>query len=209
MVRGVLELAVRLNLHSYTKWMYRYYLLLYYAELCMNTSTHNQIDSIMEGKRGSRGGGTGGLDPPWDLSEVGSCVGRGGGSMVIFTSLLSFFLARFARQYYTNILHVYILPWSMFSTERSSFLYISLIQITSHPLLLWKSIFIFFLPRITPFYTIIAKKFWGGPPDPPSPTHLQYQIYHAICVFCKERLAVVQEKRGLQLYKKTMPPYRK
>ena len=72
------------------------------------------------------GGATGGPDPPLDLSELGSCVGRGVGSMVIFTSF-------FARQYYTNILHVYILPWSMFSMERSSFLYISLIQITSHP----------------------------------------------------------------------------
>ena len=34
----------------------------------------------------------------------------------------------FARQYYTNILHISILQSSMFSMERSSFPYISLIQ---------------------------------------------------------------------------------
>ena len=95
----------------------------------------------------------------------------------------------------------------MLSMERSSFLYISLIQITSHPLLLWKSIFIFFLPRITRFYTIIAKNFLGEDPQTPLPLHIYNtkSTMSYVC-FCRERIAVVQEKRGLQLYKKTMPP---
>ena len=41
-------------------------------------------------------------------------MGRRGGPMV-FTLLLSFLLARFAHQYYTNIIHVLILPSSIFS----------------------------------------------------------------------------------------------
>ena len=68
------------------------------------------INKVTVNKRGSRGGDRGSGHPPEICQRGGgSCVGRGGGSMVIFTSLLSFFLARFARQYYTNILHVYIL----------------------------------------------------------------------------------------------------
>ena len=52
------------------------------------------------------GGGTGGPDPPppWDLSEVGSCVdvwGIGDGVQRCFYLIINFFLARFARQYCT------------------------------------------------------------------------------------------------------------
>ena len=80
-----------------------------------------------------RGGGPGVRTPPSDLSEVGSCVETswvGEGVQWLFLPYCyQFFLARFARQYHTNILHIYILQSSMFSMERSSFLYISLIQI--------------------------------------------------------------------------------
>ena len=112
-------------------------------------------------KRGSRGGDRG-SGPPWDLSEVGSCVeawraGEGVHGLFLPYYYL-FFLARFAHEYYTNILHVFIFPSSMFSMERSSFLYISLVQImkknpTFHPFFLWKGIFIF-MSKITRFYTI-------------------------------------------------------
>ena len=152
-------------------------------------------------KRGSRGGGGGGgwgPDPPLRFVSSGVLCGKGRGFNGYFYLILSFFLARFPCQYYTNtctcILHVYILPWSMFSMERSTFLYISLIQITSHSLLLWKSIFIFFLPRITPFYTIIAKNFLGKTPRPPFP--YTFTIPNLPCHMC------VCVERGLQLYKK-------
>ena len=112
----------------------------------------------------------------------------GEGVQLLFLPYYQFFLARFARQYYTNTLHVYILPCSMFSTEWSSFLYISLIQITSHPLLLWKRISIFFLTRITRFLTIEAIFFLGEDPRLPFPTHLQYQnLVNMSCVFVKRR----------------------
>ena len=42
MVRFVLELTVRKNLHFFDQC--RYYLLLF-TELCMNTSNHNQFDT--------------------------------------------------------------------------------------------------------------------------------------------------------------------
>ena len=59
--------------------------------------------------------------------------------------------------------------------ERSSFLYVSLIQIMKK-----KSNF----PSLdfTPFKPTI----YGGGPQTPSPTHLQYKNYHVICV-CRER----------------------
>ena len=78
-------------------------------------------------------GGTGGPDPPWDLSEVGSCVEAwwvGEGVQWLFCRIIiNFFwlasLASIIQTYYM----VYILQSSIFSMERSSFLYISLIQI--------------------------------------------------------------------------------
>ena len=150
-------------------------------------------------QRGDRGSG-----PPWDLSEVGSSVEDwwvGEGVQRLFLPhFYQFFLARFARQYYTNMLHVYILPWLMFSMERSSFLYNSRIQITSHPLLLWKNIFIFSCLELHDFTPFKPKNFWGRIPVPFSHTHIQHQNYHVISVFVE---------RGLQLHKKTIPPYRK
>ena len=85
-------------------------------------------------KRGSRGGGERASGPPWGLSKVETCavvwwIGEGVQQLCLPCYHQFFFLARFARQYFTNILHVYILPSSMFSMESSSFFYISLIQI--------------------------------------------------------------------------------
>ena len=75
-------------------------------------------------KRGSRWG-TGGPPPPpppWDVSEVGSYEGAwweawwvGEGVHRFFFQLIdiNFFLARYARHYYTNVLHIYILQYSV------------------------------------------------------------------------------------------------
>ena len=47
---------------------------------------------------------------------------------------------------------------------------------------------------------------WGGP-QTPLPLHI-YNTKSTMLYVCTvgERIAVVQEKRGLQLYKKTIPP---
>ena len=98
-----------------------------------------------------------GLDPPWDLLEVGYCtwlVGRKGGLKVVFTLSLSFFLPYFARQYYTNTYS--ICKWSSkdiwnghsFSTCTVPFPNLHK-NSTSHPWLLSKSIFRFILSIIT------------------------------------------------------------
>ena len=49
-----------------------------------------------------------------------------------------------------------------------------------------------FLSRISRFKTILAENLLGEDPPPP-PSHLQYQNYHVIRVFCVERLAIVQK----------------
>ena len=65
--------------------------------------------------------GGGGSEPPrpCDLSEVGSCVEMwwvGEGVQRLFSLYYNqIFLDRFARQYYTNVLHIYILSSSIFS----------------------------------------------------------------------------------------------
>ena len=113
-------------------------------------------------KRGSRGGGTGGPDPPpWDLSEVGSCVEAwwvGEGVQRLFLPYYSHFFFGSLRspvlykhitfytyyklnvQYGTVILSLYP-PYPNYDKNP-----------TFNPLLL--GIFILFLSRITRFYTI-------------------------------------------------------
>ena len=106
---------------------------------------------------------------------------------------------------------MYIFPSSKFSIERSSFLYISIIQIMKRiqlPILCFnESAFSYFscleLNDFTPFN---PKNFWVRNPRPPSTTYLQYQNYHVICVCVdREGLAIVQKKnhippRKIKLY---------
>ena len=153
-------------------------------------------------KRGSRGGDRGSRPPPWDLSEVGSCVEAwwvGEGVQRLFSLYYyQFFLARFARKYYTKVLHIYILSSSIFSHPFSIF-----------PLSLMKRIQLtiscfherassYFsclkLHDFTPFKT---KIFWGRTPWPPPPRH-GYNI-KLPCHLC----ACVE--RGLKLYKRPCP----
>ena len=108
-----------------------------------------------------RGGGGPGVRTPLRFARGGvlcrGLTGRRGGPTIVFTLLLSiFFPARFARHYYTNI-YVFILPSSMLSMERSSFLYtVSLIQIMKKNQLSIPCFYewSYFLTRITQFYTI-------------------------------------------------------
>ena len=103
---------------------------------------------------------------PFLVHNLGRSNGcRGGYFVPLGQPHASFFLACFARQYYTNILHVYILRCSMFSMELPYFLYISLIQINSNPLRLWKSIFIFCL-ELHDFTSFKPKFFWRTPSSP-------------------------------------------
>ena len=133
-------------------------------------------------------------------------MGRRGGPTVVFTLLLSFFLARFARQYYTSILHVYMLPSSMFGMERSSFLYISLIQIMKRiqlPIPCFNErVFSYCscpeLHDFTPFKQ--KKKIIGEDPDSPPPRHI-YNMKATMASVCLYR-------EGLAIIQQTMP-YRK
>ena len=89
-------------------------------------------DAIICSSADPEGGDRGSGPPPLKFVRGGvlyrGFMARRGSPTVVFTSLSSiFFLARFARQYYTNVLHLYILLSSILSMERSSFLYITLI----------------------------------------------------------------------------------
>ena len=151
-------------------------------------------------------GGDRGSGPPLRFVRGGvlcTCLWVGEGVQRLFLPhYYLFFLARFARQYYTNILHVYILSSSMFSMEWSSFLYISLIKIKKIIQLpipcFYERAFSYFsrleLHDFTPF---TPKIFWGRTPRPPSPTHLQDKNYNIICVFCREGPAIVQQNTPL------------
>ena len=131
------------------------------------------------------GGGDRGSGPPLRFVRGGVlCRGlmdRRGGPTVVFTLLLSFFLARFARQYYTNILHIYILPSSMFSIEWSSFFNIPLIQIMKRIQLpiscFYERAFSYFsrlkLHDFTPFK---SKILWKRTPRTPPPFHDTFTI---------------------------------
>ena len=161
-------------------------------------------------QRGDRGSG-----PPLRLSEVGSYVEAwsvGEGVQRLFLPHeYQFFLARFARQHYTNILHVYILQSSMFKMEQSSFLYISLIQIIKRIQLpipcFYEGAFSYYscleLHDFTPFK---PRFFWGRTPDPP-PRHTyniktnmsknkkqkkQKKNMSSVC-FCRKGLAISQK----------------
>ena len=148
---------------------------------------------IQRGDRGSR--------PPWDLSEVGSCVEAwwvGEGVQRLFSRYYyQFFLARFARQYYTNVLHIHTFKFNI----QSSFLYITLILMKRIQLNIscfherGSSYFSCLkLHDFTPFKT---KIYWGGPPDPPPPRHgYNIKLPWHLCA-CVER--------DLQLYKRPCP----
>ena len=101
--------------------------------------------------------------------------------------------------YIVQTYSMYIFLNSKFSIERSSFFYISIIQIMKRiqlPILCFnESAFSYFscleLNDFTPFN---PNKFWGRNPRPPSTTYLQYQNYHVICVCVdREGLAIVQK----------------
>ena len=134
---------------------------------------------LFDNKRGSRaweGGGRGSGPPPlrfvrdWVLCR--GLTGWRGGPMILFILSLPFFLARFARQYYTNILHVFILPSSIFNMERSSFLHVSLIQImkkkSNFPSIVFMKghFLLFFCLELHNFTPFKPKVFWGGSPNP-------------------------------------------
>ena len=140
-------------------------------------SCNNHL-SLLNGSRGSRWGGGGPGTPPPPLKFVRDGVlcrglmGRRGGPTIVFTLLLSlFFLARFARQYYTN----------MFSMEQSSFFFCPLSKLwieSNFPSLafmkLSERVFLYFscleLNDFTPYK---PKIFWGRTPrPPPHPRHI-------------------------------------
>ena len=135
-------------------------------------SRKNQARIQRGGDRGS------GPPPPWDLSEVGACVEDwwvGEGIQQLFLPYYyQFFSARFARQYYTNIVLVY--TYYKLNVQYGT-VTISLYSPypnydknpTFNPLLL--GIFIF-LSRITRFYTILAENFLGEDPQTPHPKHI-------------------------------------
>ena len=116
------------------------------------------------------GGGTGDPEPlpPWDLSDVWSCVdiwwvGEGVQWLFLPYLIIVFFLARFARQYYTfSFINVWKIPiTSMF--KGSSLLPHRYIH---DP---WKVHFHVYFVQNTRFYTTETNNFSGGGPRPPTP----------------------------------------
>ena len=128
-------------------------------------------------------------------------TGMRGGQTIIFTLLLSiFFPDRFARQYYTNITHVFILPSSMFSMERLSFLYISFIQIMKKIVQLsipcfYDRAFSFFGLELHDFTPFKPNIFWGRAPRPPFPRHI-YNVKTTMPSVCVERKGLAIERRS-------------
>ena len=123
-------------------------------------------------------GRTWGPDPSWDLLEVGSCVevwGIGEGSKGCFQLIINIFCIIQTYYIYTYIVvpsSILSMEWFVLSLYSPYPNYYYEKNPTSHPLHSWKGIFIFFLSRITRFYTILRQKMSrGGPPDPPLPPH--------------------------------------
>ena len=152
-------------------------------------------------------GGTGGPDPPWDLSEVGSCVEVwwvGEGVQRLFLPYYNQFFSGSLRSpiLYKHITYIHTSKFNLvFSMERSSPYPNFEKNPASHPLHLWKEIFIFFLSRITRFSPLKPKK---KSPDPP-PRHIYNMktTMSSVCL-CTEGFAIVQKKsmpyRKINLY---------
>ena len=144
-------------------------------------------------QRGDTGSGTP-PPPPWDLSELGSCVEAlwvGEGVQRLFLPYYyQFFSARFARQWYTYILRVHVYTYYKLNVQYGTVI-LSLYfpypnydkNPTSNPLLL--GIFIFFLSRITRFYA--WKISGGGPPHPPIPNIFRISNLPCHLCLCVER----------------------
>ena len=157
-------------------------------------------------QRGDRGSGP---PPPPEIDQRWGLVYRldgqeRGSNDCFYLIIIIFFLARFARQYYTNMLHIFILPSSMFSMERLSFLYISLIQIMNKKsnflsLVFMNGHFNIFCLELHNFTPFKQKFSGGGPQTPPPLTHLQYKNYHANYLFFF----------ACQNFPKVGPPWRK
>ena len=102
--------------------------------ICMdNTRISEQTRTASADPEGGPGVRTPPPPPPWDLSEVGvlcrGLMGRRGGPTVVLPYYSLFFrLASLASIIQTYYLYIRT-PISIFSMERSPFLYISLIQI--------------------------------------------------------------------------------
>ena len=156
-------------------------------------------------QRGDRGSGP--PPPPWDLTEVRSCVAAwwvhvGEGVQRLFSTYyyLFFWLASLASIIQVYVLHIYILPSSIFSMERSSFLYtsVSLIQIMKRIQLpipcFMKRHSCPELHDFTPFKTHI---FWERNPPPHPPTHHIIKLPRCHLYVCVER--------RFQLYKRPCP----
>ena len=82
--------------------------------------------------------------------------------------------------------------------ERSSFLYISLIQIMKRiqlpiPCFNERAFSDFSCLEFHDFTPFKTKNFLGEDPKPPSPTHLQYKTTISYLCLCREGLAIVQK----------------
>ena len=152
-------------------------------------------------------GGTGGQDPPWDLSEVGSCVeawwvGKGV-QLLFYLIIINFFwLASLASIIQIYYMYTYFKvqcsvwnghPFSIFPLSKSW-------KESNFPSLscFYQRTFLFFscleLHDFTPIKTTF---FWGRTINPP-PRHI-YNIKTIPCPLC------VCIERGLQLYKRPCP----
>ena len=139
-------------------------------------------------------GGTGGPDPPPLRFVKGGVLcrglmGRRGCPTVVFTYYYQFFSGSLRSQVLYK--HITCIHASKFNVQYGTVilsLYFSFIQ-------LWKEsqlptpcfnerVFSYCsCPELHDFNPFKKKKFWGRTPWPSSPTHIQYQSYHVICVF--------------------------
>ena len=135
-----------------------------------------------------RGGGDRGPDPPnpeicqrWGLAWMFD--GRRGGPKVVFIFLLYFFfLARFARQYYTYRIQQCWKTPNHFQVQRfilspNSFYTRSLVFMKVHSM--------FISSRITQFYSFQTNFLGRRPPDPPTVSSLtHYTMLKLSCQMC-------------------------
>ena len=152
------------------------------------------------------GGNRGSGPPPWDLSEVGSCVEAwwvGEGIQWLFSLyyyLFFFWLASLASIIQTYYIYTYFqVQYSLWNGHPFSIL----------PLSLWKESNIherassyFSCLKLHDFAPFKTNIFWGRTPwPPPLPRHI-YNI-KLPCHLC------VNVERGLQLYKRPCPSEKK
>ena len=152
-------------------------------------------------KRGSRGGGGGGGPdpPPWDLSEVGSCVEVWLVGEEVQRLCLPDHYQFFSGSLRSPVLYKHITCIHTPQVKWMVILFIYFLYPNYEknqlplPCFYDRTFLYFSCLNLHDFTPLKQKIFWGRTPRPPPRHILLYKNYHVIRVFCVKRLSIVQK----------------